>query len=30
MKWDMKAMESSLKDKTKAGMSLLNRARAKP
>ena len=30
MKWDTKAMESSLKDETKAGESLLNHAKAEP
>ena len=30
MKWDTKAMESSLKDEIEAGGSLLNQANAEP
>ena len=30
MKWDTKAIESSVKDKTEAGGSLLNHAKAEP
>ena len=30
MKWDTKAMESSLKDETEAGGSLLNHVKAEP
>ena len=30
MKWDTKAMESSLKDEIEAGGSLLNHAKAEP
>ena len=30
MKWDMKAMESSLKDEIEVGGSLLNQANAEP
>ena len=30
MKWDMKEMESSLKDEIEAGRSLLNQANAEP
>ena len=30
MKWDMKAMESSLKDETEAGGNLLNHAKVEP